>query len=308
MLTALAGFLGRHDCLGQQARRLRPASLRVLHSSTFFSGVNRDDARAAVKVWLQTMARSRGYLLDATVDAFDRVEEADKRIAANSADLITFNAVEYLRSSQTGKLDAMFTADCRDGSSPNDYLVLARRDRNLATLADLRGKSVVFYKWGADWSHVWMDVELNEAGLGPAANFLGATIETDKPSSVVLPVFFGSRDAAVVKRWTFNSMVAMNPQLSSQLQILAHSPELPDFVVCVHKNYTGFRQDLLQVLADLPADPSGHQILLLYNIDNLKPFQARQLDAARDILARHARIKPAAGRQVVVAHSGGPPQ
>jgi phosphonate transport system substrate-binding protein len=303
-LAALAGLLQQPACAGEPPKVLRQANLRVLYSSSLYSSINRNDALAAMKTWVQTIGRNRGFLLDTTVDSFDRLEEADKRIQEDAVDLVSFNAVEFLRTTQAGKLDAEFIAGCQNDRAPNDFVVVARRDCHLAALADLRGKSVKFYSLGADWGRLWMDVALGDAGLGAADGFFGSNSQSDKPSSVVLPVFFGQCDAGVVKRGSFDTMAELNPQLSTQLQILAHSPALPDLVVCVNKNYKGFRDDLLQGLADLQDEPSGQQILLLFRTDKLTRFKSGQLDAAREILARHAK----AARSDVIAVSAEKPE
>ncbi len=100
----------------------------------------------------------------------------------------------------------------------------------------------------------------------------------------------------------------MNPQLGSPLQILTNSPILPDVVVCVHKNFNVFRDDLLEGLADLHTEPTGQQLLLLFKIDKLTRFKPEQLDAARDILLRHAQEKPSPARSEAVAASEGKPK
>ena len=88
-------------------------------------------------------------------------------------------------------------------------------------------------------------------------------------SSVILPVFFGKTDAAVVKRYGWETMKEMNPQLAAQLQILTNSPSLPDAVICLNKGVreTPFQDDLVRGMAELHTDPQGQQILLLFRTD-----------------------------------------
>jgi hypothetical protein len=68
------------------------------------------------------LGRSRGFLLEAETDSFDRLEQADKRIQEDAADLIVFDTVQYLRTTQGGKLDPEFTAGGQHepGQAPDD--------------------------------------------------------------------------------------------------------------------------------------------------------------------------------------------
>ena len=79
-------------------------------------------------------------------------------------------------------------------------------------------------------------------------------------------------------------------------------------MVCVHKNYNEFRDDLLQGLEDLPTEATGQQILLLFRIDKLNRFKSENMDAARNLLARHAQTKPPPAHSDVMAVSGGKPK
>jgi hypothetical protein len=78
-----------------ETRGLRRALMREISSSSTFSGVNRNDARAAFKVWLDVVARQRGFLLDTTVDILDSLTEIRARLESHSVELVTLGAGEY---------------------------------------------------------------------------------------------------------------------------------------------------------------------------------------------------------------------
>ena len=309
-VIGLTGLLGWPARSAEPAQGQRKARLRVLYSSTLFSSVNQNDALAALRIWIETIGRNRGFVLEAEADSFNCLEDADKRIQEDAVDLIVFNTVQYLRTTQGEKLDTEFTAggQYEPAGTPDDYILVARRDRNLSALGDLRNKSVKFYSIGADWGHLWMDATLDNQGLGSVSEFFGSNSDFNKPSSVILPVFFGKCDAGVVKRWALNTMAELNPQLATQLQILASSPRLPEGVVCMPKNFKVFRDELVQGLANLHTDPKGQQLMLLFKIDKLERFKSEHLDAARALLARLANARPSPAQAEVLAVTGGKPK
>ena len=190
----------------------------------------------------------------------------------------------------------------------DDYIVVTRRDRNLAALPALLGKSVAFFQMGADLGRLWMDVTLGESGLGSVNAFFGSHSNSIKASSVILPVFFGKFDAGVVNRSSLETMQEMNPQLAAQLQVLTNSPCFPESVICLHKEYTQVREGVLQGLADLHTEPSGQQILLLFKINKLVPFKSEYLEGVRDLKARHAKLGIPPGHLEAMTTGGGQPK
>ena len=184
-------------------RELRPARLRLLYSDSLFLNVKRNDALAAIKTWVETLGRRRGYNLAVEIGFYDRVEEATTRIREKTVDMITCTSLEYLQLTPTEQIEPVFSPGWHQVA--DEYVMLTRRDRHLTTLADLRGKSAVFYRTGAGLGRLWVDVSLGEQGLGSVNDFFGSNSEALKVSSVILPVFFGKTDAAVVKRlWLGN--------------------------------------------------------------------------------------------------------
>jgi phosphonate transport system substrate-binding protein len=154
---------------------------------------------------------------------------------------------------------------------------------------------------------LWIDTILGESGLGCANDFFGSTGDGAKPASVVLPVFFGESDAAVVNRSSLETMQELNPQLATQLQVLTNSPFLPESVICLRKNYTEAREDVLRSLAQLHTQSRGQQILLIFSINKLVPFEPGQLESLRDLSVRYERVRqPTTGPRASVVSAGKP--
>jgi phosphonate transport system substrate-binding protein len=281
---------------------------RVLFSNDLFNNVNHNDVLVAFKVWIETVLKNRNYPMEAEIDSYDGLDEAEKRIQEGTVDLVIFNSIDYLQTSQTNQLDAVFVAERQKKTMFDDYLLVSRRDRNFTSLADLRGKSVIFFDYGAKLGRLWMDVTLGESGLGSAGEFFGSISDATKATSIVLPVFFGKADACVVGRSSLETMQELNPQLATQLQVLTNSVCLPESVICLPKHYAWDREAALRGLAELDTEPRGQQILLIFKINKLDPFRPEQLDGLRDLKARYDRLSPPTAPQKAVAASTGTPK
>jgi phosphonate transport system substrate-binding protein len=305
MLLGLPGWPARAD---EPATAPPKPRIRVLFSNSLFRSVNRDDVRVALKVWIQTVLNGRGLPVDAEVDSYDRLDEADRRIKEAAADLLIFNSIEYLQTTQANQLDAVFVAEHHRKTVFDDYLLLCRGDRRLAGLAALRGKSVVFFRYGADLGRLWTEVSLGESGLGSIGAFFGTNSDAVKTASVVLPVFFGKFDACVVNRSGLEIMQELNPQLAAQLRVLTNSPCLPESVICLRKSFAENRAEVLQSLAQLHTDPRGQQLLLLFKVDKLVAFKPEQLNTLRALKARYDRVTPQVAPPEAVAASSAKPK
>ena len=308
LALALLSCLLAATFAAEPAANLRQAKLRLLFANSLIQNVNRNDILAAFKLWVETVGRNRGFLLEAEPESFDRLEEVEKRLRERTLDLVILPTTDYLQLAANGPLQPVFSPARSQKIPFDDYVLVTRRDRNFPDLPALRGKSVAFYQYGGNQARRWMEVALGESGLGSVNDFFGAKSDFTKASAVVLPVFFGKLDAAVVNRSSLDTMKEMNPQLAAQLEVLTNSCRLPESVICLHQDYTEVRADVLAGLAELHTEPRGQQILLVFKIAKLMPFQPEYLDFARDLQARQRKLATRAEAQTAGTTVGGEPK
>ena len=305
--TALLGLLPLAASGAELAASPRKARLRLLFANSLVQDINRDDARSAFKLWVETVGRNHGLLLEAETDSYDRLEEVEKRLREKTLDLVIFTTMDYLQLGEDGPLQPVFSPIRSQEALFDVYVLLTRRDRNLTTLSALRGRSVAFRQHGANLGRLWLEVTLGESSFGSVNDFFGTKSDVTKPSSVVLPVFFGKFDAGVVNRSILETMCEMNPQLGTQLQVLTNSAALSEGVICLHRDYAEARADVLAGLADLHTDPRGQQLLLMFKMSKLLPFKPEYLDGVRDLKAREIKLgTPSQGKAALTAAGGEP--
>ena len=138
---------------------IRHSQLRGVSSSVIFSTVNRNDARAALKVWFDIVARERGFLLDSTVDILDSVTEIRERLRSHSVELVTMGAVDYL-DLESGNLVVPVLTDARSsqGGALYSYVLLVNSSSGATSIASLQGKNLlVASRDGANTGIVWLE-------------------------------------------------------------------------------------------------------------------------------------------------------
>lgn len=272
---------------------LVPVDLRVGFTRSSFLGVNEADARAAFKVFSMKVGEKRGYMITPHIRIFDDLAELMTEIDQDKQDLLILESWDYLTLSPTAKMPVEFVT-VEQGVMMEEYLVLVRTDVGLSSLADLAGKHLIALdSTNANTGKHWLRTELLAIGVSDPRTFFRRFEVREKPSQVVLPVFFGNADACVVDRSGLEIMAELNPQVGKMLRVIARSEPFLDTVACVRRD--GWdeprqRVDLIAAMQELRQDPAGQQITSLFKFNDLVPFESRYLDTVRALHQRHAAL------------------
>jgi ABC-type phosphate/phosphonate transport system substrate-binding protein len=295
VLAPLGMAFAQPPAASGEAAGLRPARLYAIVSGRVLSHVNRDDARAALKVWFDLLAQRKGFLLDSRVDILDSVAEIRGRLQSHSVDELILGISEFLEL-ESSHLAIAVTTDSRgaQATAGHSYVLLAALS-GATSLADLRRKNIAVYSRSADNTGlVWLEVLLNQGKLGRAASFFASIKLADKPQSCVLPLFFGTVDACVVDRDDLDLAIEMNPQLR-KLKTLARSGLLIDSVLAMPVEPHPYRKELVETMLTLQDDPRGRQMLMVFKSDRLVAVQPGDLEAARELWKAYNRLPPEKG-------------
>jgi len=284
--------------------RLNQIQLRGIASSAIFSAGNRDNARAALKVWFDIMAQQIGFERDSRVDVADSVQEIRERLQDRSVDLLLMGASDYL-AIESSRLAVPVLVDARGSQGPYSYLLLVNPSAPASTLAALRGKNILVSSRGSGkTANVWLDVLLAKEKLGRAAMFFASIKLPDKPQACILPLFFGAVDACVVDEVNLNLAKEMNPQLS-KLTVLARSQPMIEGLVAVPAEPRPGQKELTEEMLNLNRDQRGRQLLTVFKTDRLVRFRPGDLDSARDLWRDYGRLTAS---QPVESDSAGRPK
>jgi phosphonate transport system substrate-binding protein len=265
--------------------------LHLGFSSDVFAGINENDARAALKIWVQTILSENGLFVSPEPRVIEGGDAMLRAVRDKTVDAVTVTTEEYIQlRAPMGATSAILGANA--GRVSEEYLLLVPRDRNLRELKDLRGGSLVLLDSPrASLASVWFETRLLQSGLGETRQFCSRVIQKTKLSQVVLPVFFHQADACVVTRRGFQTMVELNPQVGRQLQTLMTSPPLVPVVFAFRTDYTNLiRAQIEARIRDVGATPAGQQFLTLFQCDKLEMARLSVLDDAFELLTTHARL------------------
>ena len=275
-------------------------SLRLAFSSAMFTQVNENDARASVKAWGQTVAKTHGVAGDLEALIANGAGAMIKMLQSGQADGAVLPITEYAEVCREVRFSHVFVAT-HGGDLTEAYVVLVPRDSAVKQLADLHGRQLfLFSSPRTCLAEPWLDSQLRQGGQLTFATFFGRIQRVAKLSKAVLPVFFRQTDACLVTRRGFDTMGELNPQLRQQLRVIAASPALVPVVFCIRAEFrSAVLEEILNSLRELHTTPAGLQVLTVFQSERLTEQPPEYLAASLALLAEQDR----AAAEVVVAQA-----
>ena len=286
MSFALLCFLVTPGRISAQEAGLQPVTVHMGFTPSSFRNVNASDATAAFRIFAQTAARKRGYQLNVDARLFDNAGACEAEIKKGGINMAILDTWDYLGMHLHSVMEPLFV-HLEQGSVFKNYLLLTRRDSGLSGLADLRGKDLTVLEGkGSSLSRAWLDRLLLAQHLETKETFFRKLEPVAKSTAAVLPVFFGTKPVCLVDRTVFEIMSELNPQVGSNLLIMAVSDPYLENITCLSRSgwpSLEAREAVIQAIAELHLDPNGRQILELFKLDQLVRFKDEYLDTARKL-------------------------
>lgn len=271
------------------------APVRLAISESLLGDVNRNDARAAMQIWIRKMTQELSLVIDLKLLATTQeiVESARK----GQLDAVALNVLEYRQIAEMLDSNQIVTAAGEAGAER--YVILAKQNGGVRHLGDLKGRRLCVLKSPKMCvAPAWLFTILEEEHYGPAEQFFGSVTADSKPSRVVLPVFFGQAEACLTSQRGFDTMSELNPQVGRDLKVLAASPPLVVDFYIFRKNYQSLnREKVIRAISSLPSSAAGKQLATLFSFGGLTVRDSSCLTGVLSLLDRAERAhgKPAAG-------------
>lgn len=251
---------------------------RLGFSRNIFTNQNENDMIAAMKAWAQSLTTESGLPFDATMRLYDSTSQMTDSLESNEVDAVTFLLTEFPQLPKNLISGPCFRSQTSDNTH-TEYVLLARRDGLVSTLDDLEGKKLIAHDdEDVELAIDWLNAELIGSGVGLLEDTASVLERSPKASSAVLSVFFKKNDACLVSRKAFENMAELNPQLSTQLGIIATSPEILPVLFCFHSGFDSEQKmKLLSAIENLHESVTGQQVLHVYKADRMATVSEDEL-------------------------------
>lgn len=294
-LCLAAGFLlGPCDLArAQTVSEITPKDppYRLAMTSSVFLGVNENDARSAMSVWISTLAKDLSIPVDSEPVMFEDIDAVARSSATDTIDAFALTTEEFSVLSGRIPFDSLAATEQRSRVT-EDYVLLVRQESAVFRLDELRGQRLVVLTTSrTSLAIIWLDTVLLQKGFPPAAEFFAPILSNSKPSRVVLPVFFKQADACLITRRSFEVMAEQNPQLGKQLRVLASSPGLIPLLFAFRADRrSAYRDKIVEGMKNLKASEAGRQILNFVQAGGVVELPASDLTETLDLIALHRSL------------------
>jgi len=248
--------------------------------------VSRADVVVSFSLWVQEQAESVGVKA-ADVMLFDSIEEMSEAFDSGIINIISAPPLSIaLHFSRENLADGFY--GIRAPGKLNSVLLLARTDKNINSIEDLRGKRLIIPEHH-ELAEMFLDTLILKTYHVPYKKLFSSIDLLKKDKRIVLDLFFDKADVALVNEGAFELMKELNPQLNEKIKIIASYPTKSKSYAYVNKNYP-FRQKIIDNYLSMAMSVRGRQFLSLYQQDLLESCSVKELDAYDELAKEHQQL------------------
>ncbi len=267
-------------------------TIRMAFSPKTITYADPKDVSVGLKYYADLQIQENGDRFVSEIRIVNSLEEMVQRLEAKTIDMVGVSAQEYLELRERVSLIPS-TCPSWDGNPSHYEILLVRKDSGISDPLQLEGKKVAVDHIGiGNIAMIWLETLVMKKGWTGNGDFLKPVAMAENTSGAVLPVFFGKWDGCIVRERAFETMAVLNPQLKSELVVLAKSPPFFRGVVCFRSDFDPAKLEKIErSTLDLHKSAKGRQILMLFKTDGIIRFKPEFLETTIAMLSEHARLK-----------------
>lgn len=149
-----------------------------------------------------------------------------------------------------------------DGTSTYHGLLFVRKDSQVRTVKDMRGKRMAFVDRATTAGYLFPLAWLREQGISELEGFFSEYYFTGSHDAAMAAVLDGMADVGAAKHSVWDRVRRTNPRVDAELLVLSKSRAVPSNGLCVRKETEpDLREALRRALLDLEGDPEGAKVL-----------------------------------------------
>ncbi len=272
-----------------------PATLNAGYPRVAFTDVDIKDAQAALEIWTRQVSNDGETPLATKVTIYPDELGITQALQQKELDLVILSSSYYLKIKDLVSLEPVFVPSYHNLIG-DEYLLLVHRDAGISRVKQLKNRNILIHQEITPLAtHIlWLNSLLREQGLPPYQRLFQTAKSVEKPSQAILPVFFKKKDACLVMRRVFQTVVELNPQIGKDLVVIAQSPPILRGILAFRQEYSDkLKRSVSKSLAELHTHPQGRQILTLLKYDKLvkfKPAYLRSVEPFYDSLKLAPKI------------------
>lgn len=164
-----------------------------------------------------------------------------------------------------------------DGTSTIKGYIFVRKDSEIKSVEDMKGKIVVFVDRATATGYVFAVAFFRGNGVRDIDSYFSEYYFTGSHDSAVYAVLDDRADIGSAGSRIYQRIIDKDPTIKNELQIIATSKELPDTTLCLrHDLSPELKLKIKEVLLNIDKDPAGIEVLKRFGA--LKFISANKAD------------------------------
>lgn len=253
------------------------------------AGVNQKDAQVVIEMNFVRRNQKQFPGIKAKLEILPDVDAAARMFRQKRLHGISLTGIDYLALREQVPLNPLFISS-RLKKPLEAYVLLApKKIKSLSDVARLPRRRLVLENLGMrNVGQIWLDNVLWENGYEESKVFFSSIRKADKPSRMVLPVFFGQAEVCLVPESAFDAMVELNPQIGAQLNVLMKSPEFVRSIHCTSPNLNARLVETIKRNAVTMAHTvDGQQLMLIFQFQRQFLFEPGYVEGTERIYRKY---------------------
>lgn len=149
-----------------------------------------------------------------------------------------------------------------EGTSTYYGMIMVRKEEGIKTAQDMKGKVFAFVDRATTAGYLLPLAYFKENGIDDYRKFLGETYFAGTHEAAIYDLLDKRADICAAKNTIFTRLAARDKRLTTELVVLARSPDVPENGLAVRKDFDGdIRDELKKALLTMDKDPVGVNVL-----------------------------------------------
>lgn len=243
-----------------------------------------------VKDFMAVEARKRGIeVFESQALLFDNITDMHEALTRGQLDIVIAPPLMLAKYFKPSELQDGFTGILQ-GRRTDNLLFIARGDKHVQGVQDLKGKRVTLHE-NDEFAAMYLDSLFLQQFHQPVDKVVSQILKQTKGSRIVLDVYFGNVDAALVYRNAFEVMAELNPDIAKKLVIIDQYP-----IKSRNFGYFASSYPYAKQLTELASEAflgsaRAKQILEVFKTPEIDYCTVGELDAYRQFYERYQDLK-----------------
>ncbi len=173
-----------------------------------------------------------------------------------------FGSFSYTLAHAKLDLEPIARPESTDGISTYYGLIMVRKDGGIKTVKDMKGKIFAFVDRATTAGYLLPLAYFKENSIDDYQKFLGETYFAGTHEAAIYDVLNKKADICAAKDTVFTRLAAKDQRLTTELVLLARSPDVPENGLAIKKDLNGtIKDELKKTLLNMDKDTEGVNVL-----------------------------------------------